>query len=267
MSNPKPSIQWRREPVRSDKHSLIFDAKVVGGSCLGYGDGKLLTLRVIKQSHHEQGVRYSENDIQGHRLAMHLCEEFNKLNFTNKKVYAIPGRLFHIDYDYKDSSNTLVIAKNQLVMVEERIQGNYEHFTCNFGCAQHDALLPSFLGHWSWVHSKGKYILCNLQGLRAAYSSPPINESTHYYRFANPAIISREHGKFGYRDHGEIGMREWFSNHKCNELCNVHGFSRYIPKTLRDIQTAFEDHDPNSYATRENEYSCECCHVQTNQLS
>ena len=54
--------------------------------------------------------------------------------------------------------------------------------------------------------------------------------------FTDPAVVSVDVGRFGYTDTGLKGIRDFFKNHKCNEVCRALGLTPVhgpIPDNVR----------------------------------
>ena len=79
--------------------------------------------------------------------------------------------------------------------------------------------IPQCFSHFSYVYSKEKSLICDLQGTW--------NDRDGYY-FTDPAMHhnSKHEGKkhkHGASDHGTTGIQKFFESHSCNALCRRLG--------------------------------------------
>eukprot|EP00438_Fugacium_kawagutii_P017562 Skav228550 [mRNA] locus=scaffold1887:586020:586400:- [translate_table: standard] len=109
------------------------------------------------------------------------------------------------------------------------IEGEFEKFNSNSGWSSRSCNLPDALSHWTWVHTGGQMLLCDLQGHRGRPGGPEYDGSTDYYLFTDPVLMSPTAGKFGCTDLGEQGISSWFDGHRCNDLCRSLGLAGKVP--------------------------------------
>lgn len=98
--------------------------------------------------------------------------------------------------------------------VESLAVGRFTKFLNNDGQLNPTmyANLPAAFAHWSWVASRGKIMVSDIQGVRSA----------RRYILTDPCIHSVECGTerpFGGNDLGMTGVELFFSKHMCNALC------------------------------------------------
>ena len=96
--------------------------------------------------------------------------------------------------------------------LEPYLPGTYEKLTCNDGTIiRPDLKTPQAFTHYSWHRSGGKLMVCDLQGVRKPGDG---------YYLTDPAIASCDtKRRWGASDAGIGGVKAFFSNHKCNEIC------------------------------------------------
>jgi hypothetical protein len=79
--------------------------------------------------------------------------------------------------------------------------------------------IPQAFSHFSYLFSKRKMMVCDLQGVLDAACSPPV------FKLTDPVIhYSSSRGRtnvFGRTDRGRKGMTSFFKTHKCSELCRM----------------------------------------------
>lgn len=89
------------------------------------------------------------------------------------------------------------------------LEGVFIKFNSNSGYTNGADFLQA-LSHFSYHHTNGKHLLCDLQG-------------GHYqdcYILTDPVIMSTNNSKeFGAGDLGKEGIDNFFAHHKCNCLC------------------------------------------------
>ena len=103
-------------------------------------------------------------------------------------------------------------SKDELLVFEDLLKGKFETFISNEGVPQQNGselhfILNAFC-HFSYHHSNGESLICNLQGVLEGRT----------YCLTNPSIYSRSRC-FGISDKGEPGIATFFRHHKCNRLC------------------------------------------------
>uniref|UniRef100_A0A1I8GBC0 PDZ domain-containing protein n=1 Tax=Macrostomum lignano TaxID=282301 RepID=A0A1I8GBC0_9PLAT len=96
------------------------------------------------------------------------------------------------------------------ILVEDFIQGIYEKFNSNGGWQSEEvAAIPTF-SHFTYWFSESQFLVCDIQGVRTPTG----------YILTDPAVLSRQQGKFGPTDLGATGMAEFFMNHRCTSVCS-----------------------------------------------
>ena len=120
----------------------------------------------------------------------------------------------------------------EYVIVEEFISGTFTKWCNNYGyispeAEKTDKLMPAFM-HWSWLHTGGKVMVSDLQGVRQDYPQQ--------YKLTDAAILSSTR-EYGPTDMGIEGMAMFFLHHKCNAICQ--GLSR---PTIQNLRGKIPDH-------------------------
>jgi hypothetical protein len=79
--------------------------------------------------------------------------------------------------------------------------------------------IPQAFSHFTYRFSKRKMLVCDLQGVLNRSCTPPI------YQLTDPVIhYKSSKGRtnvYGRTDRGHHGVNQFFSTHKCSELCGV----------------------------------------------
>lgn len=247
----KGKLEWEAEPFATGATRWAFRGKAVGGDYLGFKEGTQLVVKVIKSEYYNTGIRMCKLDIRAQELARDLIGRFNSQNFVPKTVYARVGRLTKSKKDRKNPKGLINIVKGEVMLIERMIEGQYEKFNSNTGWSKSGFALPNFLSHWSYVVSKGNYLLCDLQGHRGSPDSKQINNSNMYYVLTDPVILSKRQGQFGCADLGPPGILKWFSRHECNDLCKKYHIADKLPNTTALLEKSAATGNNTTYVPTE----------------
>eukprot|EP00929_Paragymnodinium_shiwhaense_P092010 TRINITY_DN51887_c0_g1_i1.p1 TRINITY_DN51887_c0_g1~~TRINITY_DN51887_c0_g1_i1.p1 ORF type:complete len:489 (-),score=83.18 TRINITY_DN51887_c0_g1_i1:253-1719(-) len=101
------------------------------------------------------------------------------------------------------------VRDKQKVMVEPMIVGTFHKFNSNSGYTDTSHAMMQALSHFSFHHTRGECLLCDLQG-------------GHYedcYVLTDPVILSPNR-QYGSTDLGTKGIENFFSHHRCTAFCN-----------------------------------------------
>eukprot|EP00182_Erythrolobus_australicus_P002424 CAMPEP_0185833914 /NCGR_PEP_ID=MMETSP1353-20130828/3644_1 /TAXON_ID=1077150 /ORGANISM="Erythrolobus australicus, Strain CCMP3124" /LENGTH=873 /DNA_ID=CAMNT_0028532255 /DNA_START=409 /DNA_END=3030 /DNA_ORIENTATION=+ len=210
---------------------VTFRAKAVRGRPLGFECNAELIVKAVKRELFAEGMCTCAEEREIQLLCRGFADEFNKKfaivtqgNEPLKFYFRLGQRMLSparvVTYD-----GTEAFQKDEMVFVEMFVFGKYEKFNSNSGWCAENGQIPDFFSHWTWVHSGGKHLVCDLQGVKGVPGGESLHGSTSYYLFTDPVVMSPE-GSFGDTDLGSEGIQDWFVNHKCNELCLKYQLSR-----------------------------------------
>jgi len=104
--------------------------------------------------------------------------------------------------------------KKGLTVLAEPLINGYAKWNSNSGFAAEDADYMQALSHFSYDYTKGKALLCDLQGGRYAKA----------FVLTDPVLMSPAK-KYGPTDLGQQGIDNFFFHHTCGEFCQK-GWSR-----------------------------------------
>eukprot|EP00658_Telonema_sp_P-2_P080127 TRINITY_DN7907_c0_g2_i1.p1 TRINITY_DN7907_c0_g2~~TRINITY_DN7907_c0_g2_i1.p1 ORF type:complete len:412 (-),score=30.26 TRINITY_DN7907_c0_g2_i1:90-1325(-) len=76
-----------------------------------------------------------------------------------------------------------------------------------------DADVPQAFSHWSFRWSRGRMLVCDLQGVFR----------NSEFVLTDPVIHSTKKGQYGRTDRGQKGIDNFFLTHTCNALCQALG--------------------------------------------
>jgi len=128
-------------------------------------------------------------------------------------------------------------------------QGMSRHTDCAFSVED----VPQAYSHFTYLISRRKFLVCDLQGVLNTDVRPPVFELT------DPAIHYSEmtsRKDYGRTDRGEHGIEDFFKTHTCSNLCHML-LDRWIDDPLNNKIIQYEDvpkkleQTPNSQAKRE----------------
>jgi len=91
--------------------------------------------------------------------------------------------------------------------------------------------IPQAYSHFTYLASKRKFLVCDLQGVLNTDVTPPVFELT------DPAIHYSEmtsRKDYGRTDRGEHGIQDFFKTHVCSNLCRIL-LKRWIDDPFGDI--------------------------------
>ena len=167
-----------------------------------------------------------ERDVDMQVEAKRLAETFNhecqpKKHGSSCEIHVRDATLGCFPCDLQlddDDQETFTVNHGQEFLLEREIRGNFEKFNSNTGWSSgRDPILEAF-SHWSWVHSGGSELVCDLQGHRGDGSLPYLGEN-YYYLLTDPAICSANR-EYGESDLGQAGIDAFFRHHECNQYCH-----------------------------------------------
>ncbi|XP_038062549.1 alpha-protein kinase vwkA-like [Patiria miniata] len=243
-------------------------------------EGKKCVVKIYKEVWCERiGELAYKADIRASERAQEMARAFNQMYPSIESIEFIQPEIskinsssafmflgfipFHKKVKGKRASSkdtsTEMIPEGDTVAIEKYLRGKFTSFLSNSGYETVPSAVPAAFSHFTFHHSHGKILVCDLKGVR----------EDHGYVFTDPAIHSSisafQYGFFGPTDLGDIGMIKFFQNHKCNDLC-----SRFLQPVLESVMPRHESlarHIGDSNATV---FNCELlrrCETATYELS
>ena len=228
VRSPMPRVTFDIVPMASGGFKDCHRARVIEGPYAGFPTGTTCVIKGISAKAYEQGIRIKDIDISMQNTAQNLVQQFNSGpgQGIDRKAYMRTAQLAYMNGKKRGGWDD-----GEAFIIEKLIPGEFEKFNSNTGWSSGKYNLPDALSHWSWVHTKGQMLLCDLQGHRGRPFGPTYHGSTKYYSFTDPAILSPHAGQFGCTDLGADGIRAWFKRHKCNQLCRSLGLEGKVPQS------------------------------------
>ena len=144
-----------------------------------------------------------DSTLKVYNRAGKIAKQFNESNYPI--CFTSIGK-----YVVQDSYPT------EYVVAEDYLEGEFIKWCNNYGYISPKAksehiTMPAFV-HWSWLHTKGQEMVCDLQGTRDGSG----------YHLTDPVILSLNN-TYGETDMGIEGMAMFFMNHECNDICRGWG--------------------------------------------
>eukprot|EP00667_Euglena_gracilis_P015585 EG_transcript_16220 len=145
-------------------------------------------------------------DVEMQALAKLFAEEFNKRKPPKP-----------VDFNEASVVKCLERRGQPLLAVEPWLEGNFNKYSNNYGFVSYDDRnTPQAFSHFTYCHSGGKLLICDIQGVADKYTDPQIH--------------SRDGNGFGKGNLGPEGMLKFFQSHRCNSICHFLNLPAHQPK-------------------------------------
>ncbi|XP_046361779.2 uncharacterized protein LOC124138920 [Haliotis rufescens] len=210
----------------------------------------------IRAKRHKIGRhRHWESQVRIGRVAHEVAKDFNKAVVKQKDTITISvpirAEMASVFNEWapvgmclrccKPHKKKLVVG--EVVLLEPYFSSREnEYYSDSTGCCENENLsdvdkdITQAFSHYSWEQSGGKFVICGLKGRKM--------DKEYYFRgptvHSNPVAgrggdeggdegevdgegkgdeEGEEHEDFGDKDEGLLGIRNFFVNHECNQLC------------------------------------------------
>ena len=135
-----------------------------------------------------------------------------KFNYIPSYVSSIERystyKLFYI-FPIRDRESMKKIQVDEWVTIEPLLDGKFKKFINNDCVENYDTDWSiSLFMHWNWAYSKGKKLICDIQG----------EEKYKSYELTDPAVQSIN-SEYCFSDLGPCSLINFLINHNHNELC------------------------------------------------
>ncbi|CAJ1386842.1 unnamed protein product [Effrenium voratum] len=126
-------------------------------------------------------------------------------------AWVASGALGLIGFGLGSKEQPAKVKEGEKILVEPYLNGFFVKVNSNSGKWKDsaDARAAQAFSHWTWAHTEGKLLVCDLQG---------VLQEDGTWLLTDPAAHSRHGGK-GPTDLGCVGVHAFFHHHKCNDLC------------------------------------------------
>ena len=177
-----------------------------------------------------------DKDMSVQKKAKELAKKFNKETGTTRPIYYVDCDAWKVS---KSSTGTPKLG--EWCLVEDYLTGEWTKWNTNAGYVNPQVTTTSMhaFSHWTWVHTKGDTMVCDLQGVRC----------DDRYILTDPVICST--GQiYGETDLGEVGMAHFFDTHKCTSFCSHLPKPNNFSDLLRG-QLGVRQHPHTSYSSED----------------
>jgi hypothetical protein len=124
------------------------------------------------------------------------------------------------------------LMKNEKVCMHRPKEHEFTGQDCSFSIDD----IPQAFSHFTYIFSKRKYLVCDLQGVLSTETNEPFFELTDPVIHYSEMTDRRDYGR---TDRGQQGIEDFFRSHKCSYLCHML-FRRWIPDPLENEMTHYE---------------------------
>ena len=212
-------VRVKRQPFSEGAMRIAYLCEDVSDVQAGQFDG---AVRLVAKESKFMGVHkrtgQQENrrsfyvgDVMAQMVAAELVERFNQLN--PPKLVAMLAPMLYEFPERDDHERRYMAAELSLTGLGEE----FARYTNNESEQNDHFRTMMALSHWSFDHTHGRLMLCDLQGVRYVLTDPQIHSN----------LSSNSHHLFGQGDLGESGMDSFFEQHVCNELCHKFRLQRH----------------------------------------
>jgi hypothetical protein len=189
----------------------------------GPQNGELCVVKEFKTgSVYEES--FFNNDINAVSKAAEIIRAFNASNARMPPRLGQKNILLNTPQVWEDVYPDFTGRKSKK-LVEPMLEGEFLKFNSNSGYVNGADFMQA-LSHFSYHHSAGRYLLCDLQG-------------GHYedaYVLTDPVVMSNDNEKrFGATDLGSEGIDNFFAHHKCNCFCQNNWMKPFRPRASSRI--------------------------------
>ena len=211
--------KWNQGAFRwVHKGKYVPDPRVPGDTG-GPQNGQLCVLKEFKTgSVYEES--FFQTDLETVEKTQEIVTAFNSINqfqhgFAGDRKRVMLNRPQVWQEIYPDST-----GRYKKKLVEPMLEGDFLKFNSNSGYAKGFDFMQA-LSHYSYSHTGGKHLLCDLQG-------------SHFedcFVLTDPVIMSQDDSKqYGPTDLGKEGIDNFFVHHKCNCYCEPTWIKPLAPK-------------------------------------
>ena len=212
--------------------------------------GSDVVIKVLKPEFINNGVKLSEADVQAQQLTRLYADKFNDLHKPSAPIFVATAEF--VENDKNRCSGTKRMDKGDNLWMEQFVHGHYEKFNSNTGWSSGKHSTPDAFSHWTWVKSRGKHLVCDLQGHRGYENddnSPSYSGHDNYYLLNDAVVMTPEGNRYGCSDCGKDAIMAWLDHHECGPMCHSLGIAGKKP-----IHTASASSIP---CQRRTMYRCE----------
>ena len=219
-------LDFEHHPMGVGESRLAYRCRVEDGCYRGYTKCSYCIVKIFKNEGRYSGMDVSQLDVDMQVDARNLAATFNRECQPTKhgnscNVHIRDAALGYFEEDhtfYDDDGDRIRMDAHEDFLLERQIRGSFEKFNSNSGWSSGDDPILDAFSHWTWVHTDGEKLVCDLQGHREDNNGLPHAGERYYYLLTDPATCTPCHD-YGESDLGQSGIDAFFAHHTCNEWC------------------------------------------------
>lgn len=219
-------LDYTSSPIGEGESRLAFRCRVEDGCYRGYTEGSYLIFKVFKPERRYSGMVVDGRDVDMQVEARQLATDFNRICQPSKHGFSCNVHIRDASLGSFDEEQWLLDNRGcgfwggtgDEFLLEREIRGSFEKFNSNSGWTSGENNILDAFSHWSWVHTDGRNLVCDLQGHREDDDGLPHAGERYYYLLTDPAVCTPCH-EFGESDLGQAGIDSFFAHHVCNDWC------------------------------------------------
>ena len=196
-------VNIQKEPFSNGTFNVAYAAKIPDI------DFKVVAKRPIDKFQDRQLMIMN---LKKHYIAASLAKQFND---ELLQIKDFPWARVYFIYPF-------LLDCGELYTLEGYIAGDFTKYTNNldFLDDEKDTQHLSAFAHYSYIVTKGEYLVCDFQGVNS-------------FLLTDPSIHTRRQTYMRSGDFGLEGMINFFSKHQCNDICR--GLGLYQPSDLPNL--------------------------------
>jgi len=178
------------------------------------------------------------NDIELSAFVELFVQKFNSLlnekkNLIEKLDVVIIKNIDKVTQNIKGST---------VYLAQKFIEGEYMKYNNNYGWVNYNmtkaSMIAQAFSHFTYEYSLGTMLVVDVQGVFNGYNLVITDPAIHSVLFKD---------KFGYTNHGKVGILRFFRTHRCNEYCkrskllNLESIRGLSPSKLEAIRKKYEE--------------------------
>eukprot|EP00929_Paragymnodinium_shiwhaense_P088872 TRINITY_DN49187_c0_g1_i1.p1 TRINITY_DN49187_c0_g1~~TRINITY_DN49187_c0_g1_i1.p1 ORF type:complete len:759 (+),score=107.99 TRINITY_DN49187_c0_g1_i1:52-2277(+) len=285
LQSGSTGMAYYRSPFASGAERLVYRCTEVDGSRRRKG----LKL-VCKEARHEElmGLKFHKKCCRVQTRAAEIAEAFNKrhggpaswdVSFVNCYVYEFPSSCGRQESAWvlaeaeleglwrKWNNNAGGVINDSgaaLGAIAEGDEEDSEEDTERVADRSKSAIeeIPQCFSHFSHVHTGGRELVCDLQGVWNEVDGFTLTDPVVHYASESG---TRNHN--GATDKGHSGIAKFFETHKCGELCRKLGLSSQAPGVLRECTVCLVEKRAGAFRPCGHNVACKDCATRILRIS
>eukprot|EP00948_MAST-09A_sp_MAST-9A-sp1_P000479 g479.t1 len=199
--------------------------------------------RPLMRKSSKQAFKAMKDDVVVQLKCKKIAELFNQaVTSQAKKVDVLDAFIIErLSSNTTGSNSESPKTDHVYFFIEAFVDGEYKKHNDNFGHICDVRNTPQAFSHFSWCITRGKMLVCDIQGVGDLYTDPQVHT-------CDVTTQNQFHGG----NFGVFGMARFFSTHVCNEVChslNLPEFS--LAKSEKTLVSAWLEEHKRELHTRD----------------